>query len=233
MHYLNLTSTERLLRMIFLNDKLWFPDVCHADEEGLLAVGENLCPERLILAYNNGIFPWFIEHGLVFWFCPAERFVIYPNEIHISHSMQQIIRKGNFTVTENENFEQVINSCSKLHESQSGSTWISQQFIESYTKLHEMGFARSIEVWEGEDLAGGLYGVEVGNIFCGESMFSKKSNASKLALIHLCKSDRYQLIDCQVYTQHLETLGARLISRDLFLQILKTSLPVGNIKNKD
>ena len=203
--------------MIFLTEDLWFPDVAESDDEGLVAVGGDLSNERLLLAYRSGIFPWFIEEKLVFWFSPPERFVLFPGEVHVSHSMKQIIRKGKFTVTENQNFKEVIEKCAAVNQSKAGSTWISKEFIESYTQLHHLGYAKSVEVWKGNNLIGGLYGVEVGNIFCGESMFSLQPNASKLALIHLCKSDRYKLIDCQVYTAHLESLGARMISRDTFL----------------
>lgn len=207
--------------MIFLNHSLWFPDTSKAEEDGLLAVGGDMNIERLLLAYRSGIFPWFIEQGLIFWFCPPERFVLYPEEIHISHSMKQLLRQVDFSITENKSFRKVIENCASVHKIQSGSTWISKQFIASYTQLHQLGYAKSIEVWEGDDLIGGLYGVEVGNIFCGESMFSKKANTSKLALIHLCQSRKYQLIDCQVYNPHLESLGAKLISRNKFLELLK------------
>lgn len=203
--------------MIFLTEDLWFPDVAKADDEGLVAVGGDLSYERLLLAYRSSIFPWFIEDELVFWFSPPERFVLFPEEVYVSHSMKQIIRQGKFKVTENKNFKDVIESCAVVNQFKTGSTWISEEFIESYTQLHYLGYAKSVEVWEGDNLIGGLYGVEVGNIFCGESMFSLQPNASKLALIHLCKSGRYKLIDCQVYTSHLESMGARMISRDIFL----------------
>lgn len=211
--------------MIFLTEDLWFPDVEEAEEDGLLAVGGDLSRERLLLAYRSGIFPWFMEEGFVFWFSPPERFVLFPEEVHISHSMKQIIRQKKFKVTENQNFREVIESCAAVNQFKTGSTWISEEFIASYNELHKSGFAKSIEVWEDGELIGGLYGVEMGNIFCGESMFSKKANASKLALIHLCRSGKYQLIDCQVHTGHLESMGARLISRENFLHALKIALP--------
>lgn len=206
--------------MYFLNSKLWFPSIECADEEGLLAIGGDLQPQRLLLAYQKGIFPWFIEAGHIFWFCPPERCVIYPEEVIVSHSMRQLIRKQKFHITEDVAFSGVIKQCADTHRFQSGSTWISREFILAYTTLHQMGIAKSIEVWEGEDLVGGLYGIQLGRVFCGESMFSRASNASKLALIHLCRSGKYDLIDCQVYNPHLVTMGARSISRGLFLDLL-------------
>jgi leucyl/phenylalanyl-tRNA--protein transferase len=206
--------------MVFIGKELWFPDVELAEEDGLLAVGGDLSPERLLLAYRSGIFPWFIESGLVFWYCPEERFVLYPDEIRISDSMKRVMNKGEFEITENKDFKEVIKQCASTHRFNTGSTWITDEFIHSYSKLHNMHQARSVEVWANEKLVGGLYGVEVGTVFCGESMFSTVSNASKIALIHLCQSKRYGLIDCQVHTPHLESMGARMISRDLFLKHL-------------
>lgn len=207
--------------MQFVGKELWFPDANEADEDGLLAVGGDLSPERVLLAYSKGIFPWFIESGLVFWYCPPERFVLYPNQVNISHSMAQLIKKQQFTITENVNFTDVVSLCAATHRVTKGSTWISKTFVESYTELYRMGKARSVEVWENDELIGGLYGVEVGHIFCGESMFSLKPNVSKLALIHLCQTNRYSLIDCQVYSKHLETMGAKLIERSSFIKQLK------------
>jgi leucyl/phenylalanyl-tRNA--protein transferase len=210
--------------MIFLTEDLWFPDITEADEDGLVAVGGDLSTERLLLAYRSGIFPWFMEQGLVFWFSPPERFVLLPDEVHISHSMKQVIRKGNFTITENYAFRAVIEHCAAVNQWKAGSTWISEEFIESYTQLHHLGHAKSVEVWEGDSLVGGLYGVEVGNIFCGESMFSLRSNASKLALIYLCKTARYKLIDCQVHTPHLASMGAKMVDRGVFIRQLTSSM---------
>jgi leucyl/phenylalanyl-tRNA--protein transferase len=210
--------------MIFLTEDLWFPDVTEADDDGLVAVGGDLSTERLLLAYRSGIFPWFMEQDLVFWFSPPERFVLLPDEVHISHSMKQVMRKGNFTVTENHAFKAVIERCAAVNQWKAGSTWISEEFIESYTQLHHLGHAKSVEVWEGDSLVGGLYGVAVGNIFCGESMFSLRSNASKLALIHLCKTGRYKLIDCQVHTPHLASMGAKMVDREVFIRQLTSSM---------
>jgi leucyl/phenylalanyl-tRNA--protein transferase len=210
--------------MIFLTEDLWFPAVTEADEDGLVAVGGDLSTERLLLAYRSGIFPWFMEQGLVFWFSPPERFVLLPDEVHISHSMKQVMRKGNITITENHAFQAVIERCAAVNAWKAGSTWISEEFIESYTQLHNLGHAKSVEVWEGDSLVGGLYGVAVGNIFCGESMFSLRSNASKLALIHLCKNGRYKLIDCQVHTPHLASMGAKMVDREFFIRQLTSSM---------
>jgi leucyl/phenylalanyl-tRNA--protein transferase len=210
--------------MILLTKDLWFPDVTEADEDGLVAVGGDLSTERLLLAYRSGIFPWFMEQGLVFWFSPPERFVLFPDEVHISQSMKQVMRKGNLKITENHAFRAVIELCAAVNQRKAGSTWISEEFIESYTQLHHLGHAKSVEVWEGDSLVGGLYGVAVGNIFCGESMFSHLPNASKLALIHLCKTGRYKLIDCQVYTPHLASMWAKMVDREVFIRQLKSSM---------
>ena len=184
----------------------------------------HLSTKRLLLAYQSGIFPWFIEEGLPFWFCPPERFFLFPEAIKISRSMKQLIRQEKFSVTKNQSFKKVIENCAAIHQFKTGSTWISEEFIRSYLELHKRGKAKSIEVWENGKLVGGLYGVEVGNVFCGESMFSIQANTSKLALIHLCRTGRYKLIDCQMPTAHLESMGARIISRDSFLNELKRNL---------
>jgi len=197
--------------------------VALAEEDGLVAVGGDLSKERLLLAYRSGIFPWFIEDGLVFWFSPPERFVLLPEEVHVSHSMKQIIRQEKFQLTENQNFKEVIESCATVNQFKTGSTWISEYFIESYLQLHELGYAKSVEVWDDDSLVGGLYGVEVGNIFCGESMFSLQPNASKVALIHLCRRGKYKLIDCQMHTTHLESMGAKMLDRYAFIRELESA----------
>lgn len=147
--------------------------------------------------------------------------VLFPDEIIISQSMKKLIRQQKFTITINQNFDQVIENCAEVHAQRSGSTWINHQFIEAYKQLHRQGFAKSVEVWENNELAGGLYGVEIRDVFCGESMFSKQANASKLAFIYLSQLDRYRLIDCQVYNPHLASMGARLVSRDHFILLLQ------------
>ncbi|RYZ96807.1 MAG: leucyl/phenylalanyl-tRNA--protein transferase, partial [Sphingobacteriaceae bacterium] len=191
--------------MIFgLDERLIFPDPAHAEEDGLLAIGGDLSVERLLLAYQNGIFPWYSDDTPILWYSPHERFVLYPSELKISKSMRQVIRSGQFTVTKNRAFDDVIKACSAATRVDQDGTWITDDMINAYIDLHLQGHAHSFEVWQGEQLAGGMYGVEaVKDVFCGESMFSKVSNASKMALINLCQSADYKLIDCQVYTEHL------------------------------
>lgn len=198
-----------------------FPNVESANEDGLLAIGATLATDRLIYAYHNGIFPWFSEGDPIMWYSPPERFVLFPVELKISKSMQQFIRNTTFHITENTAFEEVIKNCSLIERKGQAGTWIVNEMITAYTDLHKMGFAKSVEVWDDKELVGGLYGIEMNKIFCGESMFSKKSNASKLSLIHLSQSRKYELIDCQVYTNHLARMGARLISRKDFMDKLK------------
>lgn len=207
--------------MVLLNKDLWFPEVSEADADGLLAIGGDLSVDRLMLAYRSGIFPWFMEQGFIFWYSPSERMVLYPDEIIISHSMKKIISQQKFTITTNQNFELVIENCARVHTQRSGSTWINRKFVNAYKRMHRQGFAKSIEVWESNELVGGLYGVETGDVFCGESMFSKKANASKLAFIYLSQQNKYRLIDCQVYNPHLASMGARLISRNQFGLLLQ------------
>jgi leucyl/phenylalanyl-tRNA--protein transferase len=208
--------------MIFrLDERLLFPDPVLAEEDGLLAVGGDLSIERLLLAYQNGIFPWYSDDTPILWYSPPERFVLYPDELKISKSMKQVLRSGKFTVTVDQCFEEVIKSCSLVPREGQDGTWITAEMKEAYIKLHQKGYAHSVEVWEQNNLVGGLYGIPVGKIFCGESMFSKVNNASKTALIHLCNSGLYELIDCQVHTNHLESMGARLISREEYLAALQ------------
>ncbi|MFD1258414.1 leucyl/phenylalanyl-tRNA--protein transferase [Mucilaginibacter terrae] len=209
--------------MIFrLNERLVFPDPELADPDGLLAVGGDLLAERLLLAYQHGIFPWYSDDTPILWYAPHQRFVLYPDELHVSKSMRQVLRSGSFTVTQNQAFEQVIAACSVvLREGQDG-TWITDDMQQAYINLYMLGHAHSYEVWKNNELVGGLYGVDAGSVFCGESMFSKVSNASKIALITLCQSAAYDLIDCQVHTGHLESLGARFIDRKAYLHILQS-----------
>ncbi len=212
--------------MYFLSKDLYFPHADESHEDGLLAVGGDLSPERLLLAYKNGIFPWFDDDDPILWWSPPQRMVLFFEEIKISKSMRKIISKGNFKVTVNKDFRSVITNCRNIKRKHEESTWITNEIVEAYCKLHELGFAKSVEVWQNNELAGGLYGIDLGEIFCGESMFSKVSNASKVAFIylaeHLQKAD-YKLLDCQIYNSHLASLGARTISRDYFFEILKTS----------
>lgn len=207
--------------MIVLSDNLFFPDVTMANEHGLLAIGGDLRIERLVLAYKNGIFPWYSEDQPILWWSPNPRFVLFPENLKISKSMKNILKKDNFKVTYNRAFEEVVSICSEIPREGQEDTWITQDMLEAYIALHKKGFAKSIEVWEEDELVGGLYGVDLNNgVFCGESMFARVSNASKVALIHLIQNNKYEIIDCQIHTKHLESLGAENISRDAFLKYL-------------
>jgi leucyl/phenylalanyl-tRNA--protein transferase len=204
--------------MIFrLDEHLWFPDPELADEDGLLAVGGDLSVGRLLLAYRNGIFPWYNEDSPILWYSPHERFVLFPPELKTSKSMRQVLRAGQFSVSMNKCFADVIEACSSVERKGQDGTWINPDMKQAYKQLHELGHAHSVEVWLDDELAGGFYGVQVNDVFCGESMFSKVSNASKTALIWLCKSGLYNMIDCQLYTEHLASMGARLISREEYV----------------
>jgi leucyl/phenylalanyl-tRNA--protein transferase len=207
--------------MIWLTDTIEFPGYDCTSEEGVIALGGDLSAERLTHAYKNGIFPWFSDNDPIVWYCPFERMVLFPAEIKISKSMQKIINKNEFTITENTAFEAVIYNCKNIDRNDGFGTWITNDMEQAYINLHKKGIAKSIEVWYRDELVGGLYGVEINHIFCGESMFSKVSNASKLAFMHLAKNKNYKLIDCQIHNEHLASLGAREIDRSLFLNILK------------
>lgn len=210
--------------LVFLGKELYFPSVENANSEGLLAFGGDLSPERLLLAYNRGIFPWFNEGSMVMWWSPDPRMVLYPAEIKISKSMRKVLKSNQFTLTKDTCFDEVIERCSKIARKGQDGTWITQDMKKAYLKLHDLGYAHSYEVWENGILVGGLYGIDLGHVFCGESMFSAVSNASKFAFIKLVKEleqKKYKLIDCQVYTQHLASLGAREIPRKEFIGILK------------
>jgi len=211
--------------MYFLFDNLYFPPVSEADEEGILAVGGDLSPERLKLAYQKGIFPWFNEGEPILWWAPDPRMVLFLDELVISKSMRNILNRKQFTVTFNTNFKEVISNCQKIQRIGQDGTWISDDIVESYCELNRQGIAKSVEVWQDDVLVGGLYGVDLGHIFCGESMFSKVSNASKVAFISLVKhleKENYKLLDCQVYNPHLDSLGCREIDREEFMSILKS-----------
>lgn len=208
--------------MIFQLDEhdIRFPDPVLAESDGLLAVGGDLRTERLLEAYRQGIFPWYSDDTPILWYSPHERFVLFPEELKISKSMRQLMRSGRFRVTVDRAFDQVISACAAQPRPGQEGTWITADMQEAYKRLHLLGYAHSVEIWQEDTLAGGLYGVAVGGVFCGESMFSREANASKTALISLCQSGAYQLIDCQVYTDHLASLGARMIPRDLYIALL-------------
>ena len=208
--------------MHFLNDKIEFPPVEQANQHGILAVGGDLSLERLLLAYKSGIFPWYSEGEPIIWYSPDPRMVLFPDQLRISKSMHQILKKNVFKVTFNEAFEEVISNCKYVNRESQGEygTWITDAMKEAYIALYKKGVAKSVEVWQNDELVGGLYGIDMETIFGGESMFSKVSNASKVAFIHLVKTNKYKLIDCQVYNPHLASLGAEEISRKEFLRLL-------------
>lgn len=205
-----------------LDKELIFPPVSFAEPDGLLAIGGDLSIDRLLLAYHSGIFPWY-EGDQILWWCPDPRFVLFPNELAVSKSMKTTIKKNTFKFTTNKAFEQVITNCKKISRKDQHSTWITDDIKSAYCELHAKGYAHSAEAWQNGELVGGLYGVRLGNVFYGESMFSKVSNASKFAFIQYVqqlKKENVQLIDCQVYTEHLESLGARMIPRNEFIGLL-------------
>ncbi len=210
--------------MIFqLDERLIFPSPELAEPDGLLAIGGDLSIERLRLAYISGIFPWYSDETPILWYAPHERFVLYPDELIISGSMKRFLHKGLFKITMDNCFEKVIEACATVEREGQDGTWITDDMKNAYIKLHHEGYARSIEVWQQDELVGGMYGVPVSNIFCGESMFSKVSNASKSALIYLCQSGLYDLIDCQVYTDHLASMGAHMISQKDYMALLQNN----------
>lgn len=208
--------------MIWLNSALEFPSYESTNKDGIIALGGDLSEERLIYAYNNGIFPWYSEGEPIVWYCPHKRMILFPDALKVSKSMQKIIKKNKYIITENKAFREVIYNCKTIDRNDGFGTWITGEMEQAYINLHQKGIAKSIEVWFENELVGGLYGLEINNIFCGESMFSKVSNASKLAFIHLAKYKNYTLIDCQIYNEHLASLGAREVDRDIFLKILKS-----------
>lgn len=210
--------------MVFLDDRLWFPDVNEASEEGIVAVGGDLSVARLLLAYRSGIFPWFDTDDPILWWSPDPRFVLRPENLKVSKSMRQVLRKNTFKVTVNTAFKAVITACAETkRNAQDGGTWITDSMIAAYCDLYRLGYAKSVEVWQEGVLVGGLYGIDLGNgVFCGESMFAKVSNASKVGFITFVKATNYRLIDCQVHTEHLESLGAETMSRDQFISHLKS-----------
>jgi leucyl/phenylalanyl-tRNA--protein transferase len=207
----------------FLGNRLEFPPVETANQDGLLAVGGDLSPERLLLAYKSGIFPWFNDDALILWWSPDPRMVLFPKKAKVSKSMRKVLRDDSLTLTQNKYFHEVIEQCAQVERKGQEGTWITSKMKSAYTELHKKGFARSYEVWEDGNLVGGLYGVDLGGVFCGESMFSLRPNASKYAFIKMAQeldAKGYRLIDCQVHTDHLESLGAELIPRKKFMELL-------------
>ncbi len=209
--------------MHFLSKEIWFPPVTDASPEGIVAVGGDLSPERLLLAYKSAIFPWYSEGDPIIWYSPDPRMVLFPDHLKISKSMRQVMRKNDYSITFNEDFKSVIANCKHIYRKDQPGTWITDEMQRAYIKLHEMGIAKSVEVWKDEKLVGGLYGIDLDTIFCGESMFSIESNTSKLAFIFLVekmKREHYKILDCQVYNEHLASLGAKEISRKEFLKYI-------------
>jgi leucyl/phenylalanyl-tRNA---protein transferase len=210
--------------MQLLTEALIFPPPGTAGEDGLLAIGGDLSIERLLLAYRNGIFPWYNEDEPICWWCPDPRFVLFPGELKISKSMKAVLNNPSFKFRINTAFEAVMEQCKTVPRHGQDGTWISPAMQKAYGQLHKTGYAFSAETWVGGQLAGGLYGIRLGNVFFGESMFSKVSNASKYAFIKYVQQLQEEgvvLIDCQVYTEHLESLGARMIERDVFLETIE------------
>lgn len=210
-----------------LDNELAFPPVHLAEPDGLLAMGGDLSPERLLLAYKNGIFPWY-EGDTILWWSPDPRFVLFPGEIKISRSIQSAIDKNKFEFTVNKDFAQAIHRCKKIKRPGQQGTWITDEVELAYCKMHELGYAHSAEVWKNGKLAGGLYGIKLGKVFFGESMFSEVSNASRYAFtkyVQHLKQEGIELIDCQVYTAYLESMGARMIDRKDFTRLLQQLIP--------
>lgn len=202
-----------------------FPSPELASEEGIVAYGYDLTAKRLLEAYRKGIFPWYNEEEPVLWWSPNPRFVLFPEKLHISKNMKKLLRKNSYEVTYNECFEEVIANCAFIKRKDQDGTWIHPEIISAYSELHRMGYVLSVEVWEENRLVGGLYGIRIGNVFCGESMFSKKSNASQYGFITFLQNySQIKLVDCQVYSEYLEKLGAEEIPRVDFLKILKKNI---------
>jgi len=216
-----------------LIEDIFFPDPNLADDDGLVAVGGDLSTHRLLKAYEMGIFPWFDEQGPVLWWSPNPRLILIPSEIKISRSLKSIIKKRIFEVAFDRDFEAVIKNCADLRRSNHVGTWITKDMIDAYCKLYDEGYAHSVECWFEGQLVGGLYGVSLGRVFFGESMFCKQSNSSKIALVSLCErliKWNFTMIDCQVVTRHLISMGAKTVSREDFLKLLNYTLRFKTIK---
>ena len=209
--------------MFQLGEDYIFPHPSNADKHGIVAYGGDLNPLRILEAYKLGIFPWFESDQNLMWWSPDPRMILYTDKFKVSKSFKAFLKKSNYKVTFNKDFELVINSCANIKRINQKGTWITEGLIKSFIDLHKMGKAISVEVWEDDDIVGGLYGLDLDDVFCGESMFSKSSNASKIALYYLTKELRknnYRFIDCQVPSEHLKSLGGEIISRSNFLDLL-------------
>jgi leucyl/phenylalanyl-tRNA--protein transferase len=217
-----------------LSDRLDFPPAWLARSDGLLCIGGDLSAQRLLLAYENGIFPWFSENEPILWWSPDPRLVLYPDTIRISKSLKKTLRKKIFSITFNQAFEETINACAQPRKNKYEGTWLIDEMIEAYIELHKLGHAHSVETWCDDELVGGLYGVSLGGAFFGESMFSYKNDASKVALVALTKFlnvHGFDIIDCQVTTDHLLNMGAREISRNSFLDTITESVKKEQLSN--
>lgn len=213
--------------MHVLTENLWFPHPNDSDADGFLALGGDLSVQRLLLAYHSGIFPWYEKGGPILWWSPDPRMVLFPEKLKVSKSLRKTLNSEKFTISFNQDFPQVINACAQIPRKGEAGTWITAEMQAAYIKLHTLGHAVSVEVWQDDNLVGGLYGIDLPDrkIFCGESMFSLVPDASKVAFYYLVehlKSKNYKLIDCQIYNPHLESLGAEEIERELFLRMLAT-----------
>ncbi len=218
--------------MKVLSNIIEFPPVDQASKDGLLAIGGDLSPERLILAYKSGIFPWYSHGQPILWWSPDPRFGLFPKKLRISKSLKQVLRNNSFTVTKNKAFSQVIKECSEASRPNQPGTWITNEMIKAYIELHKLGHALSVEVWDNDNLVGGLYGIDMGNnIFCGESMFSKVNNASKVGFVNFIQNTDYHLIDCQVFTEHMERFGAEELPRAEFIKLINSQKNFDNLKN--
>jgi leucyl/phenylalanyl-tRNA--protein transferase len=222
-----MANTHPVMPVFELSDDLVFPQVHHAEPDGMLAVGGDLSVERLLLAYRNGIFPWYSEGYPILWWSPDPRLILFPNEFHISRRMKRVIEKGPFVTTYDTDFRGVIRSCAAVPRHGQSGTWITNEMLEAYCALHAAGYAHSIETRLDGTLVGGLYGIALGGCFFGESMFSREPNASKVALarlVELAQKLPFELIDCQQTTHHLVSQGAREVARPVFLKLLKTAI---------
>lgn len=223
------THTQTMAGPVLLTDDLVFPPPTWATREGLIAVGGDLRPERLVLAYGSGIFPWPHEDLPLLWFCPDPRMVLPPAELHIARKLRKQMRKQSMRVTLDRDFEGVMRSCATITRSHEKGTWITAEMIDAYSRLHDLGLAHSVEVWQQDELVGGLYGVSLGAAFFGESMFACATNASKVAFVSLVRQLQawdFDFVDCQMHTQHLETFGARQWPRETFLSALEAAMQV-------
>ena len=201
-----------------------FPSALSANNDGVVAIGGDLDPKRILKAYKQGIFPWFESDDYLVWWSPDPRMVLFPEKLRISKSTKKILKDANFKVTFNQSFDEVVDCCAKVKRFGQNGTWITEGLKKAYNLLHKEGHAFSVEVWKDFELVGGLYGIDLGDVFCGESMFSYVSNASKIGFISLVQNSNYKLIDCQLHTNHLQSLGAEAISRSKFMEYIKPQI---------